>query len=140
MHGVGTCFSKEIAAGDAIEVYNPQSKINELRVCRFVAADVSLSLSAPFSSNITQPSHFVVMKKPSRASTATSAAAGFAVTKAHATATGSTQLQPGARTITLRVRDGAGYKYVTEVVDASKAMSNEDLLDMRAKRKSDKFC
>jgi len=126
--GNGTLFTKELRASDGILVYNPRSQLEEFRVVRFCAADNALSLSSPFSGNIVTEAPFKIVRKPAPKPSVASAAAQAA------------SMLPSTTVATFRVRkpNGQGYDYVTEEIHGN--VSKEQLLDMRIKRKSDKFC
>lgn len=142
VHGSGTLFKKEIKAGDAIEVGHPVTMTSEIRVVKMVVADGSLSINAPFSSDLSTGIPFFVLKKPQLLETSEMVQAAAAAKRREDEKAAVGQLtSEGGTSYTYRERkEGTfgSYRVVTVKLDATK--SREELLEMRSKMKSDKFC
>ena len=147
IHGShGSKFMSELSNGDVLIVKHPTTLVEEIRVITMVLSDVSLSISSAFSTDIITATSFDYMKKPK--------AKGDGKKRKRKTpeeleeeeklAFG-TYASKGNR-ISYRVRKGGknasgGYTIVTETVGAGEEPpSREFLMNLRAKKKSDRYC
>jgi len=151
--GVGTRFTKEIAVGDALVVGE------EMRVVTMRLSDVSLNLSSGFQKkNYATPVSFRYIRKPRHqededlavAASAREKAAmeeqhAFGIYKgggraaAAATASASSSASSSTNELVYREKTEHGsYRIKRVKVDGSK--DRADLLEMRTKKKSDKYC
>lgn len=141
MGSAGTRFKAELAVGDAIEVLHPRSGVPEVRVVKMVVGDASMGINAPFSSDLASPQSFHILKLPKAIKSAEEERADLAKRRADEErgATGRYGSGSDGRTYTYREQlSGGSYRVRTVALNGEK--SREELLDMRAKLKSDKFC
>jgi len=137
VHGVGTCFLKELNVGDAILVVNTTTRKPEMRVIKMVLSDVSIGISSAFTEDCKTPTSFSYINRPkskeleemrmkkeaSRAEETTSKASGVG----------------SGGTMTYQVKN-AGHAYKTITENVGKGASREDMLRIRTSKKSDKYC
>jgi len=131
--GHGTEFRKELKVGDAVDVVNPDTAAQEIRVVTMVLSDTAASLSAPFPSGVREPSPFRVLKAPARRAAAASAPGAAAEDDSFA---GEYSAAKGV----VRWREKVGGSYTLREEAVKGDVSRSDLLAMRSKRKRDKFC
>jgi len=145
--GVGTRFTKEIAVGDALVVGE------EMRVVTMRLSDVSLNLSSGFQKkNYATPVSFRYIRKPRHqededlavAASAREKAAmeeqhAFGIYKGGGRAAASATASSSTNELVYREKTEHGsYRIKRVKVDGSK--DRADLLEMRTKKKSDKYC
>ena len=130
--GTSTKFMDQIAVGDGILVQHASTLAEEVRRVTMVLSNVSLCLSSPFSNDLvsTTAFHVIVMPKEKKMPARISEEGNDANTASSGLLT------------TYRVRKGGknssgNYYTITERVDGS--MSRGELLDMRCKKKSDRY-
>ena len=134
--GHDTKFTKDLRQGDALLVSIAGQ--DEMRVITMLLSDISINLSSPFSQNLTQPTSFRYMNKPRNtqreAVTAREKAAREAVEEeAKASGTGA------SHELVYRERTEHGsYRIRRKQLDSE--MSREELLNLRSKKTSDKYC
>uniref|UniRef100_A0A7S3PDW8 Uncharacterized protein n=1 Tax=Amphora coffeiformis TaxID=265554 RepID=A0A7S3PDW8_9STRA len=134
--GHDTKFTKELRQGDALLVQVGQQ--DEMRVITMLLSDISINLSSPFSENMVKPVSFRYIPKPRNtqreAKQAREKAAREAVEEeANASGTGTSQ------ELVYRERTAHGsYRIRRKQFDTE--LSREELLNMRAKKASDKYC
>lgn len=135
--GHDTQFTRELAVGDAILVKE------EMRVITMLLSDTSLNVSSTFSNVISTPVSFSFMCKP-RSQQAAKEKHAAAKAKREAAESqerhafgiyGSTE----RRELVYRERTEQNSYRIKKVAIAANA-TRTDLLDMRTKKKSDKFC
>ena len=134
-----TLFMREISVGDAIIVKHPATLCDETRIVKFVLSDLSLSISSPFSTDLCSTCKFRYIKAPKEEENfeAVADAKRSKVIREENAAFG-TYASDGGTKFVYRTKHGFGYKIHTSTTDA--AMTRESLLDMRAKKKSDRHC
>jgi hypothetical protein len=139
--GSGTLFSKEVAVGDAIEVTHPKTGVTEIRIVKMVLSNVSMGLNSAFTSDLATPVPYHVLKLPKAIVTPEMAAAAASKSKVdeEKSAYGRYGADASGKTFTYRERLSGG-SYRVRSVATERSMTREELLDMRAKVKSDKFC
>ncbi len=137
----GTRFKAELAVGDAIEVLHPASGVTEIRVLKMVVGDASAGVGSAFSADLGAPTAFHVLRLPRAVKSAEEERADLAKRRAddERGATGRYGSGADGRSYTFREHTAGGtYRVRTVALDGEK--SREELLDMRAKLKTDKFC
>jgi len=139
----GSQFMSQLASGDALIIMHPQSCVEEMKVVRMVLSNVSCSISSAFSSDLVSTTAFRYAKAPKSAPDLESEERRKKerADKAEASGVG-TYASQGGSVFTYRVKkEGAsgGYKIVTESL-AGGGVTRGDLLEMRAKKKADRYC
>ena len=134
--GHDTKFTKELRQGDALLVQIGQQ--DEMRVITMLLSDGSINLSSAFSQNLVQPTTFRYISKPRNvqreAKQAREKATREAVEEeAKASGTGS------AQELVYRERTSHG-SYRIHRQQLGSEMSREELLNLRSKKASDKYC
>lgn len=136
--GYETRFEKELNAGDAILCHVGNGN-EELRVVTMRLSNISLNLSSAFSSDIKTPSTFQYIRKPrdaqkERAEAQKKKTETLQEQKAHAF-----DLYANESLVYREKTETGSYRIKREQLDAA-ARSRGDLLHMRAKKTSDKYC
>ena len=146
IHGShGSKFMSELSNGDVLIVKHPTSLVEEIRVITMVLSDVSLSISSAFSSDLITATSFDYMKKPKAKGGKKRKRKSAAEMEEEEKLAFGTYASKGNR-ITYRVRKGGknasgGYTIVTETVGSGEEPpSREFLMNLRAKKKSDRYC
>lgn len=107
-----------------------------------VVVHVAPPCSAPFSADLVTGAAYYILRLPQEAEHPEAAAERDAKKRRdEERAAFGTYASDGGKTFTYRVKkEGAygGYKIVTEHLDGGR--TREDLLEMRAKKKSDRYC
>lgn len=135
--GHGTSFKTQLHVGDALLVRT--SRGEEMRVIKMVLSPISISISSAFSNDLKTPTQFKYINKPrdvARESYAKAAKARKEQEEVEQRAMG-TYGSKGE--IVTRVRTEHG-SYRIEREQATTDMSRSDLLSLRAKKKSDRYC
>mmetsp|Transcript_12076 Transcript_12076/g.20934 ORF Transcript_12076/g.20934 Transcript_12076/m.20934 type:complete len:248 (-) Transcript_12076:164-907(-) len=136
--GHGTTFQTQLRAGDAI-IARTQAGGEEMRVITMVLSDVSISLSSPFSSNLSTPTPFNYIKKPRDEKKEKAAHAQLARREQEEVETRAMGTYGNKGEIIYREKtEHGGYRIRKE--RATTDMSRSDLLAVRAKKKSDRYC
>jgi hypothetical protein len=153
--GHETRFLKEIHAGDAILVQvtssssnKNQQKEEEMRVVTMRLSDISLNLSSPFTQNLSTPVSFQYINKPSaaRAAGKTTEAGSNKTQEDAAGALGMYDGGSSNNELVYREKTEHGSYRIKRVKvggqdgTSSSSLSRQDLLEMRTKKKSDKYC
>jgi len=152
-HDGSTKFTRELDVGDAILLGE------EMRVVTMLLSDSSLNLSSGFSSNVdtSKPSSFRYVKKPSHQSDAERKRKARELERerdehvaAHAFGTYASKGGDGGagskkghqqQELVYRERTEHGsYRIKREKVSKPDGVTRTDLLEMRLKKKSDKYC
>lgn len=141
VHGYeGTKFMTELRVGDAVIVTHPTSLVDETRIVKMVLSNISMGLSSAFSSDLISTTSFRYVKAPDEV-VDTEGAERSKREKATVTEDEAfgTYAGKGGTKFTYRVMRGnkTGYDIVTEEVQGK---TRGDLLDMRSKKKADRFC
>ena len=140
----GSRFMKEMDNGDAIIITHPTTLVDETRIVNMVLSDVSLSISSAFSSDLISTTEFRYVKVPKKkeeedALKAVKKRKKDLETEKEAFGTFAGDL---GSTFVYRVKKAGaagGYAIHTESMDGG-GLSREELLDMRTKKVSDRFC
>ncbi|KAH7463243.1 uncharacterized protein KRP23_13454 [Phytophthora ramorum] len=144
MGQVGAKFLQELHVGDAIVIQHPTSLVEETRIVRMVLSDVSASISSAFSSDLVSSTPFYYIKAPpedekqQEEEQEKKKKRKMDEKTAFGTYAGGTE-KGGQYTYRVR-KSGAygGYAIVKE--DADVERSREELLDLREKKKGDRYC
>mgnify|MGYP005850646073 CR=1 FL=1 len=134
--GHDTKFTKELRQGDALLVQVGQQ--DEMRVITMLLSDISINLSSPFSENMVKPVSYRYIPKPRNTQREAKPAREKATREAveeevKASGTGT------AQELVYRERTAHGsYRIRRKQLDTE--LSREELLNMRAKKASDKYC
>ncbi|GMI33473.1 hypothetical protein TrCOL_g11563 [Triparma columacea] len=136
--GIDTRFLSELSQGDAFVLRNPSTGKDELRVVRFITSDQALALSSAFSFPCpSSSSSFKYVKAPKKLKSASEL-------QAESTAKFNDTIDKAAGTtnggkVEIRIKNsGGGYNIVQQAVDPE--MSREELVNLRASKKSDRYC
>jgi len=136
--GHQTRFTKEVSAGDALIVGD------EMRVVTIRLSDTSLNLSSGFAASISTPTPFSYIPKPKTEQSLKAEATRRAMTEAerqkeekeHAFGT-----YGSSRELVYREKtEQNSYRIRRIKVGLGEDLTRTDLLEMRAKKKSDKYC
>ena len=146
--GYETRFEKELQAGDAILCTLGNGGTEELRVVTMRLSNISLNLSSAFSTNIKTPTSFQYIRKPrdvhkERAEAHKRTAETLREQKTHAFdlyGNDSLVYREKTETGSYRIKREPLSGTTGKTAAATAARSRGDLLEMRAKKTSDKFC
>lgn len=138
--GTGTAFAKELRAGDALEIVDPVTAKQELRVVTMVVSDTAAGISAPFPHGLAEPTRFRVLRiRPvGQAAGSSNGAAGASAASAAADTSFAGEYSAASGTLTWREKVGGSYRERSQ--GAAAGMSREAMLEFRAKKKHDKHC
>jgi len=135
--GHGTSFKTQLHVGDALLART--SRGEEMRVVKMVLSPISISISSAFSSDLKTPTQFKYINKPrdvARESNAKAAKARMEQEEVEQRAMG-TYGNKGEIIYRERTEHGS-YRIKRE--QATTDMTRSDLLSVRAKKKSDRYC
>lgn len=135
--GHGTSFKTQLHVGDALLART--SRGEEMRVIKMVLSPISISISSAFSADLKTPTPFKYINKPrdvARESHATAAKARMEQEEVEQRAMG-TYGNKGEIVYRERTEHGS-YRIKRE--QATTDMTRSDLLSVRAKKKSDRYC
>lgn len=135
--GHNTSFKTQLHVGDAILAHT--TKGEEMRVVKMVLSQVSISISSAFSSDLKTPTQFKYINKPrdvAREKAFEAAKARLEQEEVEQRAMG-TYGKKGEIVYRERTEHGS-YRIKRE--QATTDMSRSDLLAVRAKKKSDRYC
>lgn len=132
--GHGTHFQRELSVGDAIlVVVAERDRKQEMRVITMCLSDTSLNVSSAFSTSLAHPTRFQFIQKPRsrpredaekcKSNLATSTCPGEAA-----------ELVYRERT------EHGGYRTRRVPLEESESITREELLTMRSRKTSDKYC
>ena len=138
--GHNTRFQKDLSVGDAILVNVNGNQ--EMRVITMCLSDSSLNLSSSFSHNLSEPTQFQFIRKPRAEDSSILAKQKAAEDLASAgrQAAGLYGTGSSANELVYREKTEHGSYRIRRVQVADKDVSRGDLLEMRTKKKSDKYC
>lgn len=137
--GHETRFEKELSAGDAIMCVLGNGQ-EELRVITMRLSNASLNLSSAFSSDLKNPTSFQYIRKPrdvqkERAEANKRHAETLQEQKTHAF-----DLYGNESLVYREKTETGSYRIKREQLNRGGSRSRGDLLEMRAKKTSDKYC
>lgn len=143
VHGHETSFMSELCPGDAIIIVHPTTLQEETKIIRMVLSNSSMGISSGFSTDLISTTQFKYIKAPKDASKEMEKEKDdkhSKLKKIEEDAFGTYASSCGEKFVYRVKKEGAfgGYKIVTE--DTKSALSREQLLDKRTKKKSDRFC
>ena len=138
VQGYGTNFKSELRVGDAILVRNEKG-VEEMRVITMFLSPISISLSSAFSSNVKTPSPFKYITKPRNDKKEKAMKIAMARAEKEAIELRAQGTYGGEKEIIYREKTAnGGYRIRKE--KATTEMSRSDLMAVRAKKKSDRYC
>ena len=142
--GHETRFTRELSVGDAILVKLQDEQEQEMRVVTMRLSDVSLNLSSPFSQDIRIPTSFQYIHKPRDVQREAQLAHQEAIQNAKQ------EEQQAFGTYYTDKKDDLVYREKTthgsyrikkvQVQGSKQPLTRGDLLELRSKKKSDKYC
>lgn len=132
--GHGTSFTNTLSVGDAILVQVDENQPQEMRVITMCLSNTSINMSSAFSRNLTTPASFQYIRKP-KASGQSRAAKNKLELDDHERASG---FQGSNELVYRESTENGSYRIKKETVTGD--VSRTHLLEMRAKKKSDKYC
>ena len=133
--GHDTRFQRELAVGDAIIVANNNG---EMRVITMCLTDASLNISSAFSQDVSRPADFEFIRKPRKKAAAETNDQVKA--KEPASTSGLYGSSKKNELVYREKTEHGSYRIKRLQVDGGKELSRGDLLNMRSKKKSDKYC
>jgi len=141
--GIKSEFDTQLGPGDVLVVSpHPKSGREEARLVSMVVGSNSLTLAKPFSSDIDSPCNYRFLKKPRDLSSELEHRTAKAEEERKELSRAFGTYSSSGKEITFRERAGKGgsgiYRIVKEKTD--RELTREEQLDLRAKRKGDKFC
>ena len=125
-----------------VVITHPTTLGEEMKIVRIVVSNTSMSISSAFSSDLISTTPFRFIRAPKDAKPADAVGgdeASWAVSREDSA--NGTYASNGGEKFVYRVKKTGsfgGYKIVTETTTAK--TDREALLDMRSKKKSDRFC
>lgn len=123
-------------------ITHPTTLAEEMKIVRIVVSNTSMSISSAFSSDLISTTPFRYIRAPKEAKPATAAGGDEAArARSREDSANGTYASNGGEKFVYRVKkEGSfgGYKIVTETTTSK--TDREALLDMRSKKKSDRFC
>ena len=122
--GHGTSFNTQFSAGDAIGVLHPVSEKEELKLVQFVLGKTSISISSPFSTDISDGIEFFYLQQRK-----TQVDVEIEKSKSK-----KQKLQAE------EAATGVGTAQQQQIQRVEAGMSREELLDLRSGKKSDRRC
>ena len=138
--GHDTLFEKQLSAGDALLVRVPGAEEEEMRVITMRLSNQSCNLSSGFSQSLKTPTSFRYIKKPRNAAKERNeklAKAEVAEREKEMHAFGGTYASSSEVVYREKTETGS-YRIKREQTDNAK--SRGELLQLRAKKSSDKYC
>lgn len=135
-------FMEQLSPGDAILITHPTSYREETKIVRMVLSNISMGISSAFSTDLITTTSFKFIKAP-KDETAAGETEGIkqSTKKDVEEEAYGTYASQGGQKLTYRVKKPGsfgGYKIVTE--DTGGALSREELLNQRSKKKADRLC
>ena len=144
IQGSFTVFQDELSVGDALIITHPTTHLQEPKIVRMVLSHVSIGISSAFSSDLisTTPFRYIKAPKDDEEEAKRAKQEKQKQDESEEMAFG-TYASKGGREIVFQERKAGSFgSYVTKVIKESStgSKSREELLDFRAKKKSDKYC
>lgn len=135
--GRSTSFKSQIRPGDAVILRNPSSGKDEMRVVTAVVSDTSLSVSSTFPFGGGSGFDYWFVNRPRHGDDAKDRDGLREGSLQEATDKACGVSKDGV--VEIRVKNNSGgYKIIKEMV--GEGLNREDMIEMRSKRKSDKYC
>lgn len=137
--GYDTRFEKELSMGDAIIVRIGEQQ--EMRVVTMRLGNISCAISSSFSSNIKQRTDFSIIHKPrDQRREALVSAQKEVVDKEEEEKQAFGTYGSTDELVYREVTEHGGYRIKRVKVEGQKKVTRSDLLSMRTKKKSDRYC
>jgi hypothetical protein len=134
--GYDTKFEKELSAGDAIMVSLPSGE-DELRVITMRLSNTSLNLSSPFSENLKEPQSYKYIQKPRNVEQETYEKQKKRMEQIKQTEKSVYDLYTNNSLVYREKTETGSYRIKRQDVHSN---TRGDLLEMRSKKTSDKYC
>eukprot|EP01016_Furgasonia_blochmanni_P008464 TRINITY_DN1343_c0_g1_i12.p1 TRINITY_DN1343_c0_g1~~TRINITY_DN1343_c0_g1_i12.p1 ORF type:complete len:323 (+),score=88.67 TRINITY_DN1343_c0_g1_i12:116-970(+) len=135
VHGKDTLFSKELQQFDKIIILHPTTLVKEERIIQVILSDRSLGIDEPFSSDLITYTQYEFQKKPVQKEADETLEEKYDKKLKDL----SKKIVKDKSVLEFREKTGMwGYKVIKEQIEGKR--TNEELLDMRAKKGRDKFC
>mmetsp|Transcript_20822 Transcript_20822/g.26966 ORF Transcript_20822/g.26966 Transcript_20822/m.26966 type:complete len:212 (-) Transcript_20822:1827-2462(-) len=147
IHGYETKFTRELCAGDALLIQHPQTLVDETRLVTMVLSDVSIAISSPFSSDLVSTTAFRYVSAPKEEESQEIKAQQQKRLRIERedTAVGDDFAGRGGSTLVVQTRkagvtggSNGWQRQQFELKGPQK--SRTELLELRSKFKSDRFC
>ena len=122
--GHGTSFNTQFSAGDAIGVLHPVSGKEELKLVQFVLGKTSVSISSPFSTDISDGIEFFYLQQR----------------KTRVDVEREKSKSKRQKLQAEEAATGVGTAQLQQTHSVEAGMSREELLDLRSGKKSDRRC
>jgi len=133
--GHGTLFQKELQVGDAVVV------MQEMRVVKMRLSDVSIGISSAFSKDLISPTSFQYINKPkNEIEEERKRQKEQQKLEQEKGRTAFGDLYDKHDTLVYREKSSTGTSYVIKKEQLGQNVSRSELLNMRSKKKSDKYC
>lgn len=138
--GHSTLFQKQLRAGDAILLTpHPTSSKDEMRVLTMILSNTSAAISTPFSSDVHSAAfNYIAKPRDLARERALKKQRGEEEKAEEERMAFGTYGNEGGQLVYREKTEHGGYRIRTERIDTNADRS--DLLNQRAKRKSDKYC
>ena len=136
----GSKFSKEFRNGVAIVIYHPVSNMEEMRVVRMVLSDISFSISSKFSSDLKQPLSFRYIHAPRKINEEKQKEQELKLREKAEDERVAFGTYATSNELVYREKSSTGTSYVIRREALNRDVSRGDLLTMRSKKKSDRYC
>lgn len=135
--GFGTKFEKELAVGDAVIVVLDGKQ--EMRVVRMRLSDTSCGISSAFSVSLMNPTSYQIIRKPTNSIAEAKKKREQSQKELEELEQSAFGTFRGTKELVYRERTEHG-SYRIQKVGLDSERSRTDLLTMRAKKTSDKYC
>ena len=135
--GFGTKFEKELAVGDAVIVILDGKQ--EMRVVRMRLSDTSCGISSAFSVSLMNPTSYQIIRKPTNSIAEAKKKREQSQKELEELEQSAFGTFRGTNELVYRERTEHG-SYRIQKVGLDSERSRTDLLSMRAKKTSDKYC
>lgn len=140
VQGMETRFKEQVTVGDILQIYHPQTLIQEERMVASILSQRSLTIASPFSSDFVSTIEYMIRKTPKESEISSDAPVKTeaSTTSPHQVSQSNELLGNGDKILTYREKVGMSYRTVAVKVDQN--MSKEDLLDLQTKKSHDRYC
>mmetsp|Transcript_7116 Transcript_7116/g.9968 ORF Transcript_7116/g.9968 Transcript_7116/m.9968 type:complete len:213 (+) Transcript_7116:137-775(+) len=139
--GYSTKFLSELKVGDALMVFHPTALTTETKLVRMVLSDKSIGISSAFSSDLISTTNFQYISAPKDKNLEDPEVERENRKKKEEDKAYGTYASQGGTKVVYRVKKAGqygGYEIMTE--NSEKPMTREDLLNVRSKKKADRYC
>jgi len=145
VQGMETRFKEQIAVGDIVVIFHPQTLLKEERVVTAILSQRSLTIDSPFSSDFVSTIQYSVRSQQKE--TELQSHGPLKKEEEHESNPNNfSESRLGVHGVEhtadkiLTYREKVGMSYRTVSVKVDKGMSKEDLLDLQTKKSHDRYC